>query len=1521
VANPQAMASVTLDSFLGLVTNFAPESLPMGASPLAWDVDFLAGEVFTRGGLVSSYVFPSGSSNLNYVKSFPLASGILNTLALDASGILWAASQANLFNMVSLNTNVLAGSYMLSTTLDDVEYMCFSNLLYGTDIPRQYNPQPAVGGYTLDRISQVGPGAPPTFQATLSVTSTQVSITSWAASGGIVTFQAVNAFTAGEVITLSGFAHSTFFNNVLAEVLGTGLTGAQFQIAFTGSSGSTDTGIATPQYGYGIASITQLAAQNFNGQTILWSAGPGQTTAGTTITCYYGSAGSAQDANLVNAFNSGQAVYVYIVNAPWGNGTQLITGVGSGRPPSQPSTVPYFTFGATGSSYQISGNPPNSGGNDGTYQLTVATLTAQLGIPNLTAGDEITITGASPSGWNSVWAVTDALTSGTYLITQTAMTSANATYNWTWAGSGTAIAPTAGQLVTVIQTTNGNGIFNVADAVIASVTGGPSSGTFVINSLGSAGQNVPATAESGQAATSGKTFQFDPGQVTLGGTQNPIFGNAVGNQGLVAIVGANSGIGAGTRQAVCFFETRNGLKTACSAPITFTTNLAATYLYASNVPIGPPDVIRRWIAFTSAGPNGIPGPNFYTLDTPVTYTINNQTYRYTATYIDDNVSTSAKFTFTDAVLLAGEEIDVQGNNLFAQIELGSSAWNVAYAQRMFYGLEQNKVLNFTNLSFDGGYVPNTSGNNVPLGWGLDAVSNSTPLPSSNITAFQIFTGSSGSFTLGPNACTIATPNGWQGANNIQMQDGLGATVSINPGSTSGLLQATAFNFGVPSGATVLGITAVWVRKSWSLPGLYTGLVDSNVSLLKAGSAVGSNHASGGGWISSFQSISYGGPSDLWGASWSPSDINSSGFGIQLSVNNPGGPLVQKGVADVDFVSLSVTYTLAGTNYVIFQCINSFSPGMQVAIAGLSVGTYLNGQIMTVLSSNLTGTEFSANTTHAATALITDSGTATPQGSTTTTSGASGALISSPIFGNAYYLNNQTASMQTAFGMIVQNAYQDAYNVPIILPNVLYSVRVTCSNPSGNTNGDLIIDLTDSSSGLISGTGLVSGYGVTYGSFILPFSSMGQSTQVFSGTLLTSPFTTGVPTGLLLRLWAADIGVGADVLVDRLEIFPTATPLNATQIRVSYADNFEAFDANTGVLGLAAYNTQPCYGAFEMHDELYFLQSGSMQSTQDVPGVEPSNPDGGWKVGEVSNKVGTCGIHAYDYGEEWALTACRNGVYGFNGGQPIRIDFQQREIWELINWSYGYTIWLANDLPNSRIMVGVPLPTPNQWLPLAPANANPVSPNVVLMWNYQNLDTFEEIVAGRGVHTTMFGTLAAVDMRLKMSIWQITSPYAGFITQADGATQALTICNGLGNQKIYQFSDDQLSDDGVAINSFYTTFGFVDAAKAKENPLLGLTRKVFNQLQLDASGSGNLDITLYPNYILTPSTLAFNPYAQTVVPLAITETPADDYWTPVNVEGNRVFVSVSTDAFGEAFHLSKMILIGIGHPFASVNPNV
>ena len=64
-----------------------------------------------------------------------------------------------------------------------------------------------------------------------------------------------------------------------------------------------------------------------------------------------------------------------------------------------------------------------------------------------------------------------------------------------------------------------------------------------------------------------------------------------------------------------------------------------------------------------------------------------------------------------------------------------------------------------------------------------------------------------------------------------------------------------------------------------------------------------------------------------------------------------------------------------SNVVTFQASNNFIPGQQVQISGLSSGTYLNGQTLTVSQAGLSTTQFSANFTHPDVASTTDSGAA------------------------------------------------------------------------------------------------------------------------------------------------------------------------------------------------------------------------------------------------------------------------------------------------------------------------------------------------------------------------------------------------------------------------------------------------------------------------------------------------------------------------------------------------------------------
>jgi hypothetical protein len=534
------------------------------------------------------------------------------------------------------------------------------------------------------------------------------------------------------------------------------------------------------------------------------------------------------------------------------------------------------------------------------------------------------------------------------------------------------------------------------------------------------------------------------------------------------------------------------------------------------------------------------------------------------------------------------------------------------------------------------------------------------------------------------------------------------------------------------------------------------------------------------------------------------------------------------------------------------------------------------------------------------------------------------LIVSAITGDALYIKNVSGATAPITGMVWQTAYQDYYATAILKPNVTYSVRVSAYIPSGITVGNLVIDLTDYV------TGIGAGFAPTsYGSFTVPFSSMSTNDQVFTGTLLTVPFLNQVSPNVQIRVYGTNMAAGADLAVDRIEVFETLTPYLKAQVYGSYANQPEAIDASGtgGIIDTTSENAQPCMGAFVMHNLLYLLKTQSWYSTQDNPNSEP----GGWGLNEVSNKVGTIGINSYDTGEEWCITACRSGIYGFDGGQPTKISQELWNLWECINWDAGNTIVLRNDVVSKRLYVAIPLPTGTdpatskalpsvKWLPAAPYNPTPNSPNVMLMMNYQGLADIKEMMMSPEVHTTMFGTLAAVDMKRKWTIWNIATPDMEFIMQQDGESTPLYICNGIASSKIYKLDQNKYSDDGQPINSLYTTYGFVNAAKAATLPIFGFHRKLYTVFQTSITGGQLYKSTATNAKIrMLPNTL--NPKFPYTVPVGIplVDPAMDDYFRPINTAGNRMFVEVSSFAVGSWFNLSKILITGKADPHSTLNP--
>lgn len=145
-------------------------------------------------------------------------------------------------------------------------------------------------------------------------------------------------------------------------------------------------------------------------------------------------------------------------------------------------------------------------------------------------------------------------------------------------------------------------------------------------------------------------------------------------------------------------------------------------------------------------------------------------------------------------------------------------------------------------------------------------------------------------TSGPNSpSTVSNGTGigniaWGGLTSAQTSDNLYATATaLAIGDKTNYLRFTNFGFSIPTTATICGVLVQIEKKSSGI--ILERIVDESVRIIKGGSIVGSDYSdTGTDWASSDFTSSYGGSSDLWGTTWTPSDINASDFGVALSAD-------------------------------------------------------------------------------------------------------------------------------------------------------------------------------------------------------------------------------------------------------------------------------------------------------------------------------------------------------------------------------------------------------------------------------------------------------------------------------------------------------------------------------------------------------------------------------------------------------------------------------------------------------------
>jgi hypothetical protein len=484
-----------------------------------------------------------------------------------------------------------------------------------------------------------------------------------------------------------------------------------------------------------------------------------------------------------------------------------------------------------------------------------------------------------------------------------------------------------------------------------------------------------------------------------------------------------------------------------------------------------------------------------------------------------------------------------------------------------------------------------------------------------------------------------------------------------------------------------------------------------------------------------------------------------------------------------------------------------------------------------------------------------------------------------VWGFAYRFTGPGTGQPTRRGMITQSAYRDVDGVPILAPATNYSVRLQAAKNSLLGGATLTVDLYSASLGQIASAQIANtSLATAYQQFTLSFSA---------------PTPATIPPDLVLRVYAdyEDVpGTSEYIYVDDIEIFATAQPYNVSQIRASGVENPENYDALTGVLSVAEENGQAVRAAFRLRESLYFVKEHSLYVTQD-DGV--NTPDK-WTISEVSVAVGTPSVHGVDVGEDWAVIAGREGLYLFGGSEPVKISQEIQPTWDQINWQYGQTLWVSVDTRNKRILCGVPLGSATQ-------------PNTILMMDYRGLASGSQITEATPVDfSTITKKLFVYGAARKWCPWIIAANCGALIERSNGTARTF-LGNAAGNGKIYQLGDTQYSDDGAAIDSYYTTAYFLPS-EMEASLNLRSHRKLFGYLTAYVEGAGNLALSAFAD---SPG------FPQTLVPLGLSNPGAKDLELPVNVIAERVAWQLGTGAVGAWFRMQRIVPSLANDPWAPV----
>lgn len=432
-------------------------------------------------------------------------------------------------------------------------------------------------------------------------------------------------------------------------------------------------------------------------------------------------------------------------------------------------------------------------------------------------------------------------------------------------------------------------------------------------------------------------------------------------------------------------------------------------------------------------------------------------------------------------------------------------------------------------------------------------------------------------------------------------------------------------------------------------------------------------------------------------------------------------------------------------------------------------------------------------------------------------------------GNSYQISAELSPGTTKFGRIFQSVAQwlagDPWSqafatasgdngelVPIIQPNVGYSVRAKFKQTGGLTDGALHVALWSPTAGFFAGNGIS-----------IAATAIGTTFAESIAVLIAA--NTAIPSDAIFQVWADGLAGQIGVFsIDDIEIFPTLTPYNIGVVRGSLAASPESFDGETGLIEPDEEDGLDIRTLFEIRDNLYLVkEDGGKISVTATDGVnEPAD----WQVDTIASTQGTSSINGATTVNNWALIFNRNGLFVFNGAMMSRVSEEIQPTWDSVNWDFGFTGWVAVNARERYALMGLPF-------------GSATSPSKTLFFSYRELDGPQEIVDSPPPHVTMFGVRKVLPKCRKWSPWTLAPACAAMIERPTGVAM---LWLGLATAAA-QITPGQRTDNGAAIPSFYWTHFFPDAVEQLQ-ALVARLQKNSNRWQMReliafAEGAGGI----------------------------------------------------------------------------------